>query len=153
MNHNILTKQFGSCWVACIPEIGVSVIGKTHDEAVQGVKDALHLKEDIKEYTLPTYYVRIYMSGPIDVVKQVCREECYREGLCVTVDPTTFIYTGGEEFGVVVGLIHYPRFPSSEHHVWERANDLAINLMKRTCQHSVLLLSPTETKWITQRKD
>lgn len=107
----------------------------------------------MKTLLVPTYYVRIYLSGSIEVVKQVCRQECLREGLCVTVDPTTFIYTGGEEFGVVVGLIHYPRFPTSEYAVWERAKDLAVKLLDATCQHSVLLLTPTETVWITKRND
>ena len=50
-----------------------------------------------------TYTVRIYMSGPISVAKQVARKYCMElnqiDGteLCVTVDPTTFIYTGDEE--------------------------------------------------------
>ena len=104
----------------------------------------------MKASTVSTYYVRIYMSGPIDVIKQICREECYRDGLCVTIDPTTFIYTGGEEFGAVIGLINYPRFPTSEYQLWNRAVDLAHKLVKGTHQHSVLLMSPTETEWLTK---
>jgi hypothetical protein len=61
--------------------------------------------------TAPTYTVRLYLSGPIEVAKQTIREECLREGLCVTIEPTTFVYTGGEEAGYVVGLLNYPRFP------------------------------------------
>jgi ferredoxin len=53
--------------------------------------------------TEETYTVRLYLSGPVEVAKQVLREECMREGLCVTIEPTTYIYTGGEEAGYVVG--------------------------------------------------
>ena len=62
----------------------------------------------------PTHRIEIYASGPIEVAKQVCRETCLSEGLCVTIEPTHFIYTGGEETGFKIGLINYPRFPTSK---------------------------------------
>lgn len=99
----------------------------------------------------PTHHVRLYLSGPIDIAKQVCREECLREGLCVTIEPTTFIYTGGEEAGYVVGLINYPRFPSTPEAINARARDLAVKLLDRTCQNSVLVMTPTDSEWITKR--
>ena len=89
--------------------------------------------------TEPTYWVRIYMSGPIEVAKQAIRAECLREGLCVTIDPTLFISTGGEEAGFVVGLVNYPRFPSEPGKLWDRASDLATKLLESTYQHSVLV--------------
>ena len=101
--------------------------------------------------TEPTYWVRIYMSGPIEVAKQAIRAECLREGLCVTIDPTLFIYTGGEEAGFVVGLVNYPRFPSEPEKLWDRASDLATKLLESTYQHSVLVVSPDKTTWITKR--
>lgn len=100
-----------------------------------------------------TYWARIYMSGPIEVAKQTIRAECLREGLCVTVEPTTFIYTGGEEAGYVVGLINYPRFPSSAVSIVDRAFDLLHKLLDATYQQSALLMTPTATTWITKRKD
>lgn len=101
--------------------------------------------------TAPTYQVRLYLSGPIEIAKQVCREECLREGLCVTIEPTTFIYTGGEEAGYVVGLINYPRFPVESVTIDIRARDLATKLLERTCQHSVLIVTPMVSEWITKR--
>ena len=100
-----------------------------------------------------TWWARIYISGPIAVAEQVCREECLREGLCVTVEPTHFIYTGGEEAGVVVGLINYPRFPADAQGITDRANDLAAKLLARMCQYSTLVMTPDETTWITKRED
>lgn len=102
--------------------------------------------------TQPTFWARIYMSGPIAVAEQVCRKECRREGLCVTVEPTKFIYTGGEEMGFVVGLINYPRFPASEAAILQRAAGLAAQLLERTCQDSYLIMTPHRTEWFT-RKD
>lgn len=99
-----------------------------------------------------TYWVKIYLSGPIDQAKQIVREDCLRKGLCVTIEPTHFIYTGGEELGYILGLIQYPRFPVPPEEIWVRARDLAIKLLERTYQHSVLIMSPDETEWMTKRE-
>jgi hypothetical protein len=98
------------------------------------------------EGEVPTYWARIYMSGPIDVAKHTIREECLREGLCVTVEPMTYIYTGGEEAGFVVGLINYPRFPSTPEAITERARGLLQKLLESTFQRSALLMTPEKTE-------
>ena len=98
-----------------------------------------------------TFWVKIYISGPLDVIEQTCRKHCFEEGLCVTVEPTRFIYTGGEETGAVVGLINYPRFPSNPETIIEQARDLAFELLEATFQHSVLVMAPSTTEWITKR--
>jgi hypothetical protein len=99
-----------------------------------------------------SYAIRIYLSGPIDVAKQIIRADCLREGLCVTIEPTTFIYTGGEEAGYVVGLLNYPRFPSTIDALTARARDLMHKLLEGTHQHSALMVTPTLTEWITTRR-
>lgn len=100
-----------------------------------------------------TYWARIYMSGPIEVAKQILRSECMEKGLCVTVEPTLFIYTGGEEQGYVVGMIQYPRFPAAETDICARANKIAERLMMETHQWSALVMTPEATRWITSRAD
>lgn len=105
----------------------------------------------ISEKTCATGWARIYMSGPIEVAKQALRKECLREGLCVTVESTTFIYTGGEESGFVVGLINYPRFPSTQPDIDHRARRIANLLLEETHQHSVLIMSPLTSTWLTRR--
>lgn len=100
-----------------------------------------------------TYWARIYISGPIEVAKQAIRAECLREGLCVTIEPTTFIYTGGEESGFVVGLVNYPRFPSTPDALFARARDLMGKLLEATFQHSAMLMTPQSTEWVTKRED
>lgn len=96
----------------------------------------------------PTYTIQIYLSGPIEVAKHVLREECLREGLCVTIEPTTYIYTGGEEQGYVVGMLNYPRFPITPEALNERAKRIAEMLIERTFQRSALVVTPDETYWI-----
>lgn len=101
----------------------------------------------------PTYQIRLYLSGPIDVAKQALRADCLREGLCVTVEPTTFIYTGGEEAGYVVGLVNYPRFPSTAGALERRARRVMNVLLEATHQHSALMVTPNVSEWITKREE
>lgn len=106
----------------------------------------------MRRVEVPTFTVRIYLSGPLAVAEQVCREYCLI-GLCVTVEPTRFIYTGGEETGVVVGLVNYPRFPSTPDAITEKAYVLAEKLVIAMHQHSALVVGPKETLWMTLRDD
>lgn len=98
-----------------------------------------------------TYRVDIFIAGDLAQAKQVCREHCFEVGLCVTVEPVTYIYTGGEEEGVRVGLINYPRFPSSKLDLIEKAEALAEKLMTRLCQHSYSIVGPETTTWFSRR--
>jgi hypothetical protein len=100
----------------------------------------------------PTFWVKIYLSGPIEVAKQVIRKECLEQGLCVTIEPTTFVYTGGEESGYVVGLINYPRFPTDSDVIWRKAIKLADLLLTETYQQSVLVMSQEKTFWKSYRE-
>lgn len=94
----------------------------------------------------PTFWARIYISGPLNVIEQVCRDffmndtEC-----CATVDPTKFIYTGGEQTGAVIQLINYPRFPSTPAVVQATAERLAKKLLIATHQIAALVMTPHET--------
>ena len=105
----------------------------------------------VQSKSAPTYFVRLYLSGPIEVAKQVLRAECMREGLCVTVEPTTFVYTGGEEAGYVVGLLNYPRFPVEPAQLEARGRALLWALLDATHQHSALLCTPSTSEWVSRR--
>ena len=107
----------------------------------------------VSDQTASTFWARIYMSGPIETAKQALRAECLREGLCVTVEPTLFIYTGGEETGFVIGLVNYPRFPSSPQEITNRAEQVIAALLEATHQHSAMLMTPETTRWVSQRKE
>jgi hypothetical protein len=102
--------------------------------------------------TADTFVVRLYLSGPIEVAKQLLRAECLRDGLCVTIEPTTYIYTGGEEQGYVVGLLNYPRFPKDSAALLDRARRVMALLLDGTHQHSALLVAPSLSEWISNRE-
>ena len=73
-------------------------------------------------------------------------------GLCVNVQPNKYIYTGGEETGAVVELINYPKFPEDKDEIRSKAWCLAVRLRTATQQHSVLMMTPDETRWLSERR-
>lgn len=99
-----------------------------------------------------TFAISLYLSGPIEAAKQILRAECLREGLCVTIEPTQFIYTGGEEAGYRVGLLNYPRFPTTLAALRERSEAILHLLLEGTHQHSGLLVAPDTSLWLTKRE-
>lgn len=96
---------------------------------------------------VPTYTIDIFIAGDAADARRICRERCMSLGLCVTVTPTEFIYTGGQESGVRVGLVNYPRFPSTPEKLWETATWLAEALRIGLHQWSYLLVAPDRTVW------
>lgn len=101
--------------------------------------------------TKPTYEIRIYMGGPIEVAKQTLRKYCVNGGLCATINPTHFIYAGGEEEGFEIGIRQYPKYPETEEKLLERAQQLTHWLIGDTHQHSAMIVTPTETLWYSVR--
>ena len=108
--------------------------------------------EETEMKTEPTYTIRIYLSGPIETAKQIIREYAKSNPICVTIDPTTYIYVGGEEVGYVVGLLNYPRFPTTPEKLFAQAMELAVLLRDRTFQSSALIVTPEQTHWISDRQ-
>lgn len=58
--------------------------------------------------------------------EKICRDYCDKIGLGLTFTETKFIYTGGVEWGLIIGLINYPRFPNTP----EKIKTTAIELTK-----------------------
>lgn len=96
--------------------------------------------------------VRVCIAGDYDAACMICRRFCM-EGLCVTVQPAEYIYTGGAESGVVVGLINYPRFPTTEPALMNTAQRLGEALMEGLFQQSFSVIGPTETVWYSRRPE
>jgi len=61
----------------------------------------------------------------IDEVKDFLQRYTDRISLCLTVTPTTFIYKDGREDGVIIGLINYPRFPTTREKLKQTAEEIA----------------------------
>jgi hypothetical protein len=75
----------------------------------------------------------------------IARSYCDAVGLGVTVTDTQFVYTGGQEPGVIVGLINYPRFPSDRETVLKHALALAVKLMLGLGQLRCTVVTDHET--------
>lgn len=99
------------------------------------------------------YAVSIFIAGDVKLATAICREFCDREGLCVTVTPTTYVYTGGQEEGVIVGLINYPRFPSTAGAIYATAVALAERLCNLLGQQSYTVQTPDAAFWTSYRAD
>lgn len=107
---------------------------------------------ELDSNSVDTFWAEIYIAGPRDVIEQTCRECCYHEPLCVTIEDVKFIYKGGEETGVVIGLVNYPRFPSTPEEIERTAIDLGGQIMLETCQESYLVVTPIASTWFTRRE-
>lgn len=87
-------------------------------------------------------------DGPVHELHEVweiCQRFCDSESLCVSVTPTRFIFKGGYEDGVSVGLIMYPRFIKTEGKLKQQATDLAEILRQSMGQIRVTVVCSDET--------
>ena len=101
--------------------------------------------------TTQTYWAKIYIAGPIEQIQQIVRDYCL-SGACVTVTPTNYIYTHGEESGAEIGFINYPRFPSTPDEIAENAEELGFQIMEGCCQGSFTIMTPEKTTFYSRRK-
>ncbi|WHM52956.1 hypothetical protein [Sulfitobacter phage vB_SupP_AX] len=99
-----------------------------------------------------SYTVRIWMAGDYAQAEHTCREFCTR-GMCVSIHPTNYIYTGGEECGFCVTLINYPRFPKDSETLISIARDLAEMLKERLYQQSFSIETPERTLFFSDRPE
>lgn len=98
-----------------------------------------------------SYPVQIFIAGDYELAKSIAREFCDQVGCCVTVTATSYVYTGGEESGVIVGFINYPRFPKTPAEINLYAYLLAERLLQGLDQQSYSIQNPEETTWISRR--
>lgn len=101
----------------------------------------------------PSFSVRIAIAGDYQDATRICRQFCLDVGYCVTVEKAEYVYTGGQESGVIIGLINYPRFPKTPAEIVEVAEALGMRLMEGLCQHSFSVVTPVETIWFSRRPE
>lgn len=97
------------------------------------------------------YSISIFMAGDVASATDYARKYCDDQGLCVTITPTIYVYTGGQEAGFIAGLINYPRFPKEPAILWQIAEDLAAYLRDRLYQDSYTIQAPDKTVWFSHR--
>lgn len=105
------------------------------------------------EKIVSSFNVDIHMAGDINAAGLVIQRYALDCGMCVTLTPQSFIYTGGREEGFKVGFINYPRFPKEPGEILARARDLASVLLVQLGQHSYSIVTPIETIWVSHRPE
>ena len=100
-----------------------------------------------------TFWCKIYIAGDYDQIVQLCRRFCFDFPYCVTITPTTYVYHGGIEDGVEIGLINYPRFPRSNAEILDITNRLADKVMIDQGQLSYSIVTPDKTYRYTRREE
>jgi hypothetical protein len=103
--------------------------------------------------SVTSYPVSIFIAGNYENAKATCQDYCDKTGFCVTVTKTTYVYTKGNEEGIVVGLINYPRFPLEPKQLIDRAIEIAEILRIDLKQESYSIQTPDKTIWYSYRKN
>lgn len=86
----------------------------------------------------------------IDEVHDICKKYVDTIGLCVTITPTKYIYTNGNEPGACIGLINYPRFPDTDENIEIKAIKLAELFLVTFRQFKVTVVMPDRTVMLEQ---
>lgn len=93
----------------------------------------------------------IYIAGEIGPARTLIRQACFPCGMCVTLEPTEYIYAGGIETGFKVGLIQYPPFQESESVLREKAIALGKKLAEANAQWSFSVIMTGENLYFSRR--
>jgi hypothetical protein len=111
------------------------------------------VNNDVKTKIVPTYTAEVCVAGDLPTARAACRKFCNDVGACVTIVPADFAYTGGLESGVICRLVNYPRFPSDNKGIRDKAIVLAERLIEALYQTSALVLCSDSTIWIHRRDE
>jgi len=105
----------------------------------------------IKIEEAPTLVFEIFICGDINMAKHFLAQMAADTGMCVSVDETEYVYSGGRERGMVVRIINYPRFPSTESDLSDFSHEVALSLMAYLGQETCSVVGPRTTVWLSRR--
>lgn len=88
-----------------------------------------------------------------DEVRQWLQNYCNEVKLGLTFTQTEFIYVDGGEPGVIIGLINYPRFPTTIEDIKEKALAIAKGLMELCQQERVSVVFSDETIMLEKQEE
>lgn len=95
-----------------------------------------------------SYCVKIYIAGCYSIIKQACHDFVKEQPLCINLKRVEYIYTGGEESGVVIEIINYARFPKTEAEINNTALSLGNFIKDKANQKSFSIVTPTKSTYI-----
>jgi len=117
--------------------------------------NAKHKRYEVREWredVEPAWWARVYVGGNLQAAEMVCRNACFPHGLCITLEPTLYIFAGGTESGVVAGLIQYPPFSEESSILRQKAIELGKAIAEACCQWSFTVVTPSECIYYSRRK-
>jgi len=107
----------------------------------------------VKTKRSKTHVIKIYIAGDKNLARQVLQEYVMK-GACVSISEEEYVYTMGNEAGIVVNLINYPRFPKEPATLLAQALDLAEMLVVKLFQGSCTVVDYNgDSYFIDRRKD
>jgi hypothetical protein len=100
-----------------------------------------------------THVIKIYIAGDKQTARQFL-QKYVMDGACVSISDEEYIYTMGNETGIVVNLINYPRFPKEPYELLNQAHELAEQLIEELHQGSCTIVDYNgESHFISRRED
>lgn len=99
-----------------------------------------------------SFPITIHIAGKYHIAQKILQKYCNDVGYCVTLNTVEYIYKDGNEHGLRVGLINYPRFPSDPIALTNKAIEIAELLRQGLKQESFSVETPVETIWYSYRK-
>lgn len=97
------------------------------------------------------WWAFIYVGGDVNAAEMVCRRAAFPSGLCVTIEPVKYIFGGGTEDGVRIGMIQYPPFPEQIFVLMEKAEALGKEVAEASCQFSYSIVTAGNNYYYSRR--
>lgn len=97
-----------------------------------------------------SYNVEIHMAGDIREASMFLQQVAARRGMCISIHPQSYIYSGGREEGFLIRFINYPRFPKESEEILKQAEELADWVRDHIGQYSWSITTPDETIWYSE---
>lgn len=73
--------------------------------------------------------------------------------MCVSISEEEYIYTMGNETGIVVNIINYPRFPKTHEELLTIAKDLGEHLIDKLYQGSCTIVDYDGLSYYLSRRE
>ncbi|AFA44298.1 hypothetical protein RaK2_00025 [Klebsiella phage vB_KleM_RaK2] len=94
-----------------------------------------------------TMYWNIHIAGDLAAAERFCTEYAFQKGWCTQIYPCKYIYTGGQESGIVARIISYPRFVKSFDIQNDEVVEFAKEMAKYLCQKSFTIENKNSTTY------
>jgi len=99
-----------------------------------------------------THVIKIYIAGDKQTARQFL-QGYVMSGACVSISDEEYIYRMGNETGIVVNLINYPRFPKEPYELLDQAHDLAEQLIEALHQGSCTIVDYNGDSFFMSRRE